>query len=395
MPTDLIKNIADRAKALILKPSETWDAIALEPADVPTLYKTWIAPLAVIGPLAAFIGMSLIGSGGFGFTVRVPFASGLGAAILSFGLSLIAVYVFAKIIDQLAPHFGAERNFEQAFKVAAYAPVAAWLAAVFQLIPALSALSVVGLYSLYLLFVGLPKLMKAPTDKAGGYTLACIGAALVLYIVIWAVASTFIGGNPVHITDARGTIVRTPSGAQVSSQVLGDANGSASAGSDLEQALGAVLGGAAASGPVVEADALRDLAPNRFAGLRRATVEVNETTAPFPSVVLVAEYGEPGEDRATLTITNSPALESMMGLMGMAAALDEETADGYRRVTRDGDDYIVAEWDETSESGTYGRTVAGRFFVAAEGRGVSMRDLERAVGEFDARRLERLPEQDR
>jgi hypothetical protein len=391
MPTDLAKTIYERAKALILKPVETWDAIALESADVPTLYKTWIAPLAAIGPIAAFIGMTIIGSGGFGFTVRIPFVSGLSFAVLSFALSLASVYVFALILDQLAPHFGAERNFNQAFKVAAYAPVAAWLAAVFQLIPALSALSVVGLYSLYLLFVGLPKLMKAPADKAGGYTLAAIGAAVVIYIVMWALASTLIGGDRVHITDVRGAALRPVSTAQTSG---GAKPSDASPGSELEQALGAVFGGATAAGPVVEADALRDLAPNRLAGLRRRSVNVDETSAPFPSVVMVAEYGEPGEDRVTLTITNTPALSSMMSLMGFAAALDEQTGDSYRRVTEDDGDYVVEEWDAPSEAGTYGRTVAGRFFVVAEGRGVTMRNLERAVDEFDARRLERLPERE-
>ncbi len=389
MPTDMFKTLYERARALILKPAETWDVIALEPTDVPTLYKTWIAPLAAIGPIAAFIGMTIIGSGGFGFTVRVPFASGLGFAILSFALSLGSVYVFALIVDRLAPHFGAERNFNQAFKVAAYAPVAAWLAAVFALIPALSVLAVVGLYSLYLLFIGLPKLMKAPAEKAGGFTLAAIGAALVLYIVIWAVASSFISSNRVHITDARGAVIRGSSATQVASS----RSAAATPGSEIEQALGAVLGAAAAPGPVVQAEALQELAPDRLAGLQRRSVSVDETSSPLPAVVMVAEYGQPGEDRVTLTITNSPALASLMGFMGMATTLNEETGDDYRRVTEDDGDYVIEEWDESAESGTYGRTVASRFLVVAEGRGVSMRNLERAVAEFDARRLERLPVQ--
>lgn len=386
MPTDLLKRIADRAKALILKPGETWDVIAGEPTDIPGLYKTWIAPLAAIGPIAAFIGMSLIGSGGFGFTIRVPFASGVGFALISFLLTLAAVYAYAWILDQLAPHFGAERNFNQAFKIAAYAPTALWLSLVFLLIPALSALTVVGLYSLYLLFVGLPKLLKPPAEKAGGYTLAAIGAAAVLYIVMWAIASTFAASGPVHITDARGSIMRTSAADRAAAERARTA-----APADLEQALGAVLSGAALSGPVVRAEALQALAPDRLAGLRRADVQVSETSVPFPGVTMTAEYGEAGRDQLTLTITNTPALASMMGLMGFAAALDERTADGYRRLREDGDDFIVEEWNGGSETGTYGRTFAGRFFVVAEGRGLSMRDLERAVGRFDARTLERLP----
>ena len=83
----------------------------------------------------------------------------------------------------------------QALKVAAYSSTASWVAGIFGLIPALSWLRILGLYSLYLLYLGLPVLMKAPQDKAAGYTGVVIIAAIVLFMVIGLVAGTFMAGT--------------------------------------------------------------------------------------------------------------------------------------------------------------------------------------------------------
>ena len=57
------------------------------------------------------------------------------------------------------------------------------------LIPRLSALSIIGLYSLYLLWLGLPVLMKAPPDRATGYTAAVV---IIMFVIMFVV--TFVLG---------------------------------------------------------------------------------------------------------------------------------------------------------------------------------------------------------
>ena len=61
------------------------------------------------------------------------------------------------------------------------------------IIPSLGILGIVGLYSLYLLYLGLPVLMKVPQDKALGYTVVTIVAAIVIFAVIGAVTSSITG----------------------------------------------------------------------------------------------------------------------------------------------------------------------------------------------------------
>jgi len=181
-----VQAIISRVQQLLLNPKAAWAQIDTEAVSVQDLYKSWIAPLAAIPAVATFVGFSLLGLGLF----RMPLVSGLAQMVVGYALSLAAVYLFALIIDYLAPQFGAQKNFNQAFKVAAYTPTAAWIAGIFNIIPALAIVSLLGaLYSLYLLFVGLPALMKPPEDKATVYTLASIGCAIVVEVVIALVVS--------------------------------------------------------------------------------------------------------------------------------------------------------------------------------------------------------------
>jgi hypothetical protein len=103
--------------------------------------------------------------------------------------------VLALIIDALAPSFGAQKNFMQALKVAAFSPTAAWLAGVFSIIPSLGIIgALLSLYSLYLLYVGLPTLMKPPADKAVPYLAVVIIATIVIFVVIGAVVGLTMPG---------------------------------------------------------------------------------------------------------------------------------------------------------------------------------------------------------
>jgi type III secretory pathway component EscS len=51
---------------------------------------------------------------------------------------------------------------------------------------------ILGLYGLYLLYLGLPVLMKSPQEKSFGYTITVIIAAIVIFIVIGFISRAFI-----------------------------------------------------------------------------------------------------------------------------------------------------------------------------------------------------------
>lgn len=186
-------SLMERAKNILLQPKTEWPVIEKEQTTTGSLYTGYIIPLAAIGPIAQLIGWSLIGySVPFVGSIKFPIQYAIRAAVASYIGSLVGVFVLALIIDALAPTFGGQKNQMQALKVSAYSYTAAWVATIFYLLPPLSFLALAGFYSLYLLYLGLPVLMKAPEDKAAGYTVVVIICAIVLAIVVMTITRQFM-----------------------------------------------------------------------------------------------------------------------------------------------------------------------------------------------------------
>jgi hypothetical protein len=186
-------DIIERAKKILLEPKKEWEMIARETTNTAELYKSYVMPLAAIGPVASIIGMSMVGiSLPLSGTFRLPLMSSIGSAVVQYVLNLVGVYLLAMIVDFLAPTFSGEKNIAQAFKLAAYSYTAGWLSGIFMIFPPLSFLMILGLYGLYLIYSGIPVLMKAPQEKALTYTAAVVIAAIVIAAIISWVSRLFI-----------------------------------------------------------------------------------------------------------------------------------------------------------------------------------------------------------
>jgi hypothetical protein len=182
-------NLVERIKGILLQPKSEWPAIEREPGDAGYLFPNYVAIVAAIPAVCTFIGTSIIGFGAY----RVGIGLGLIRAVVVYALSLAGVFVVAYIIDYLAGTFGARKNLDNAMRVSAYAPTAAWVAGVFNIIPALALLGILGLYSLYLLHTGIAALMKPPADKAVVYTIAVIVCAIIVWVIIFGVVAMLFG----------------------------------------------------------------------------------------------------------------------------------------------------------------------------------------------------------
>jgi hypothetical protein len=191
-------NLVDRVMRILLSPQQEWAVIDGEEATLGALYPGYIMPLAAIGPIATVISFALFGIAVplGGVVYRVPLGSAITSAIVTYVLTLVGVYVLSLIIDGLAPTFGGSRSPIQALKVAAYANTAAWVAGVFVIMPGLRPLGVLGLYSIYLLYVGLPALMKAAKDRAVAYTVLVVVVGFVLSYMVQLLGARFTGMQP-------------------------------------------------------------------------------------------------------------------------------------------------------------------------------------------------------
>lgn len=206
-PTDGTgRSLVDRARNIIMRPNLEWPVIDTEPSTIADIYRSYVVILAAIGPLATAIGQLVFGYRFLGIVYRPSPTHVVADAIVRYLLSLAMVYVLALIIEALAPTFGGTKNRLAAFKVAAYGTTASWLAGIFAIIPALSFLALLGLYSLYLYYTGLPVLMKVTADKAIGYVIAVIVAAVILFFIVGAITAAVVGAFAPLPTAGAGSI---------------------------------------------------------------------------------------------------------------------------------------------------------------------------------------------
>jgi hypothetical protein len=186
-------SLPERVKNILVTPKTEWPRIDSEPATIAGIYTGYVLILAAIGPIAMLIGQQVFGIGAFGYTWKPSIGYSVATAVLSYILSLVAVYVSSLVINALAPTFGGTQDQVKAFKVAAYASTAGWVAGIFGIIPLLGWLALIGaLYGLYLLYIGLPILMRVTQDKAIGYIVVVIVVNIVLYFVIALLVATLM-----------------------------------------------------------------------------------------------------------------------------------------------------------------------------------------------------------
>jgi len=189
--------LAGRVGAVLTRPRATWRVIAEEPASVRELFKGYVAPLAAVPALCGLVGPLVFTFDIAGVRVR-PSVVGLTlATALGYAVTLAGVWLLAAWVNLVAPAFGARRDFAQAFKLAAYAGTAAWVAGLFQIYP--SAGFSVGLlgggYSLYILYLGLTEVMGVPEERL----LTCFAAVLA-----GVVALALGGGALTHLAAEAG-----------------------------------------------------------------------------------------------------------------------------------------------------------------------------------------------
>jgi Yip1 domain len=379
--------IVGRAKALILTPKAEWPRIAASPESIADIYRSWVIPLAAIGPVAQFIGGTVFGYGAFGIRFRPSIGSALGSAILSYILTLIGVYLVALIVDALAPTFGGTRNRTAAFKVAAFGSTAAWVAGIFGLLPALGFLGLLGLYSLYLIFLGLPLLMKSPPEKATGYIIATIVVAFVMSVIVGAVTgglsrSLFGGG----VIGTSGGSLSVPGGGTIDTAKLEEA------GRKLEDSAAQMQNGQGK--PALAPDVLQGLLPASLGGMARTSIEsASMGAAGVGGSNAEARYGS-GDNEITLTVTDLGALG---GLAAMGSALNvqssKQDATSYEKIGKVDGRMTTEKYDSTSKHGEYGTLVGDRIMVQAEGTAPSIDAFKSAVAAVDLGKVEALAKQ--
>lgn len=372
-----------RVRNLLLSPSAEWDVIAGEAVRLRTLTLGYVVPLAAIPTLATIIGLSVLGVEAGGVFHRAPFFGVVVSSLLFFVLAVAGVFVFALMLDWLARRFGGERSYAQAFKLSAYSITAAMLAGALTIAPALGIFALLGAtYSLYLLFVGAPKVMQVKGKQGVNYSIVAALLAVVLALIVGLVtmatsASTGALFPPTAALRAA-ELGNVPQGAALN---LGP--------QPLPDSAGQLIAGAPAT---PSGGDLRGTMPARIGNLDRVAVSAERRgVGGARNVKVDAEYRR-GDRYIMLELTLSPTIATAIGFGGPATSeYDRETADGFSRRRRVAEAIIVEDWNNASKTGSYGRLVDDRFYVKASGGGgVLPNDLRAAVELFGRETLAQL-----
>jgi hypothetical protein len=371
-----------RIIAILSKPDTEWPVIDREPATIRSLYTSWILILAAVPPVCHFIGSVVFGYSFLGITYRPSFLSALSTAVASYALSLAGVFIVALIIEALAPTFQGQKDRVQALKLVAYAATASWLSGVFGLLPGLGFLSLLGLYSVYLFYKGLPVLMKSPKDKTLSYTAVVAIAALVVSLLITPITAVLVGA-PAALLGSSGT-VKLPGGSEVGLDRLQQAA------RNMEDVARRAQSGANPAG--VSTDTLQQFLPASLpGGLARHDLSSTEgQIAGFGGSSVKAEYGSNGKT-LTLSVTDlgaAGAIAALGGALGIKGA--QQTGSSVSRMDQVNGRTIVESYDAQTRGGNSSVVVANRFLVNAEGSSVTLDALRGAVNAVDLSKLEAM-----
>lgn len=181
--------IINRIKGIILTPATEWLAIGNEVPNTKRILTSYALPLIILSGLCAIVGYGLIGKtvsfGFLGSITQKGWNLGLQAGLVTIISSIAGVYISALVINALAPSFKSQSNFGKSFQLVAYSFTPAWLGGITGIIPSVSWLgSLIGLYGLYIMYLGLEPLMKTPKENAVGYLVVSILVTILAYFLI-------------------------------------------------------------------------------------------------------------------------------------------------------------------------------------------------------------------
>ncbi|GET33566.1 hypothetical protein PbJCM13498_24290 [Prolixibacter bellariivorans] len=184
----LASGIYERSKALILQPKEEWKVIEEENVTMNLVVRNFLLPLLLVATLASLLGR-IIQKVNIGLDGNLLMADGLREF---FGF-LLSVYASTYLVNELVKSFGGEKNLRRSANLVIYSTVPSLVVSmVTGLIPALYPLGVLGLYSFYLFYVGIPVLFDVPEQKHVGFFLTSALLMIIVFAFIRYFLTTFL-----------------------------------------------------------------------------------------------------------------------------------------------------------------------------------------------------------
>lgn len=180
---------------LFIKPENEWKTIRGKKTSVKEVYLTLVLLLAAIPPLCGYIGTTMVGwQIADGPVVQLTDRSAIKISILFYLAILISIYAIGRMIHWMGETYGFNRTVARCVQLAAFTVTPLMLIGVFLLFSEIWVIYLIGLpalvYSVYLLYTGVPIMLDVPRDK--GFLLSSAVLAVGLVALVGMLGATVI-----------------------------------------------------------------------------------------------------------------------------------------------------------------------------------------------------------
>ncbi|WP_250464443.1 Yip1 family protein [Microbulbifer litoralis] len=177
---------------IFTNPDKEWEAIRADRHSFLQVYLSHVPILALIPSVAAYIGVTRVGFELGGHLSRLTPNSAAVLAVVMYFAILLGVYLLGEFINWMARSYGVEddeatRHYEGT-ALAVFVTTPIFIASLILLYPhvwlAVAVIGLAGIYSVYLIYEGIPILMNMGKERAFLYAGAVITVALVMMVTV-------------------------------------------------------------------------------------------------------------------------------------------------------------------------------------------------------------------
>ena len=186
------------ALGLILHPKKEWQKISQEKNDVTGLLFGYVMIMALIGPAAGYYGTTTNGwQIGDADAIRLTHESALTISILYYIAVVVSVMGLGFMVRWMCRTYGGNSTLEQGVALSTYVATPIFLVGIVEIFPILWLNLMIGLagltYSVYLLYSGVPIMMKISEDKGFLMSSALLAIGMVALVSLLAITALMWG----------------------------------------------------------------------------------------------------------------------------------------------------------------------------------------------------------
>lgn len=173
-----------RTKYFIISPVQAWDVVHRENRPMKFVRGSFFLPLIILVAISAFLGSMF-----FINTTLKPMYSVM-AAISTFLFLYLGVYGSAFVVREIMRAMDLGLDFIVAFKLVAYSMAPIFLSlTVSRLFESLLFINVLGLYGLYIFWIGMEVMVNPPDHKKLPMIIATVVSMLIIFFLLQIILS--------------------------------------------------------------------------------------------------------------------------------------------------------------------------------------------------------------